>query len=390
MIIQRLKKAALSGCLAALIMLGALSMNIYSARQTDETTAAGTFSVSAESAVLIEAESGKILYEKNAYEKRPMASTTKIMTGLLAIENYDLQSVVTVSHDAVGVEGSSIYLREDERLPMEELVYALMLESANDAAAAIAIAVGGSIGGFAEMMNSKAREIGLENTSFENPHGLDSENHYTTAYDLARLSAYALENPAFSRIVSTHKRILKTENGDITRLLVNHNRLLNAYDGIIGVKTGYTRRSGRCLVSAAERDGVRLVAVTLNAPDDWNDHRRMLDYGFDICENVVIESEGGFSIYAPVVGGEYEFVRCTNKSLVCAVMLKNHPEITRSVELRSFYYAPVRSGDCLGKVVWYCGGERIAETELIASDTVEPKEVRLTFKERIKKLFGML
>lgn len=390
MIIQRLKKAALSGCLAALIMLGALSMNIYSARQTDETTAAGTFSVSAESAVLIEAESRKILYEKNAYEKRPMASTTKIMTGLLAIENYDLQSVVTVSRDAVGVEGSSIYLREDERLPMEELVYALMLESANDAAAAIAIAVGGSIGGFAEMMNSKAREIGLENTSFENPHGLDSENHYTTAYDLARLSAYALENPAFSRIVSTHKRILKTENGDITRLLVNHNRLLNAYDGIIGVKTGYTRRSGRCLVSAAERDGVRLVAVTLNAPDDWNDHRRMLDYGFDICENVVIESEGGFSIYAPVVGGEYEFVRCTNKSPACAVMLKNHPEITRSVELRSFYYAPIRSGDCLGKVVWYCGGERIAETELIASDTVEPKEVRLTFKERIKKLFGML
>ncbi|MBQ0124720.1 MAG: D-alanyl-D-alanine carboxypeptidase [Clostridiales bacterium] len=162
----------------------------------------------------------------------------------------------------------------------------MMLQSANDAAAAIAYEIAGGISEFAEMMNAKARELGLENTHFSNPHGLDDTDHYTTARDLAALARYALENETFARIVSTKKITIKMHGGDTSRVLVNHNRLLRTYDDIIGVKTGYTKKCGRTLVSAAERDGVRLICVTLDDGDDWRDHRAMLDAGFDKYERV--------------------------------------------------------------------------------------------------------
>lgn len=205
-------------------------------------------SVSASSAVLMDASSGNVLYEKDAHTERPMASTTKIMTALIAIEEYDLKKTVTVSKEAVGVEGSSVYLYENEKLTMEELVFALMLESANDAATAIAIEIAGSVEEFAELMNEKAEELGLENTSFENPHGLDGESHYTTAYDLAKLTAYAMKNEAFRAVVSTYKTVIPMNNGEGSRLLINHNRLLKSYEGTIGVKTGYTKKSGDVLL----------------------------------------------------------------------------------------------------------------------------------------------
>jgi D-alanyl-D-alanine carboxypeptidase len=187
---------------------------------------------------------------------------------------------VTVPPEAAGVEGSSVYLKAGEKIKLEDLLYALMLSSANDAAAAIAISVSGSIDAFAELMNAKARELGLENTHFENPHGLDVEEHYTTAYELAKIAAYALENEMFAKIVSTVKHIVPASEGGYARALVNHNRLLREYDDIIGVKTGFTKKCGRTLVSAARRGGVTLVCVTLCDGDDWRDHRAILDYGF--------------------------------------------------------------------------------------------------------------
>lgn len=236
-------------------------------------------SVSAKSAALYDPASKSFLYTKNADMQLPMASTTKIMTALVAIENADLDKSVSISDDAIGTEGSSLYLKRGETMTMKDLLMGLMLRSANDAAAAIAYEISGSIEAFAEKMNEKATQIGALNTNFTNPHGLDNPSHYTTAKDLAIITAEALSNKTFLNIVSTKKHIIKNSDGE-ARLLTNHNKLLNLYDGAIGVKTGFTKKSGRCLVGAAERDGTRLISVTINAPDDWNDHKALFDYGF--------------------------------------------------------------------------------------------------------------
>lgn len=240
---------------------------------------AGEITLSAKSAALYDPASKTFIYTKNADERLPMASTTKIMTALVAIENASLDQSVSVSDSAIGTEGSSLYLKRGEVLSMGDLLMGLMLRSANDAACAIAYEISGSIEGFADKMNEKASQIGANNTHFTNPHGLDDASHYTTAKDLAIIAAEALSNETFLSIVSTAKYIIKNNEGE-ARLLTNHNKLLNLYDGAIGVKTGFTKKSGRCLVGAAERYGTRLISVTINAPDDWNDHKALLDYGF--------------------------------------------------------------------------------------------------------------
>lgn len=231
-----------------------------------------------------------------------MASTTKIMTALLAIERLDPETVVTVPKEAVGIEGSSIYLTEGEQITVSDLLYGLMLESGNDAATALAIAAGGTVEDFVRLMNERAAELGLEDTHFSNPHGLSADDHYTTAYDLARLTCAALENETFASIVSCKTKTIS----DGRRYLSNHNRLLRSYEGCIGVKTGYTLATGRTLVTAAERDGLTLVAVTLNDRSDWADHTRLLDYGFAHYESVALEGVSGTPL--PVVGGVAESV----------------------------------------------------------------------------------
>lgn len=235
-------------------------------------------SVSAKSAALYEPSTKSFLYTKNENQRLPMASTTKIMTALLAIENLDPEEIIEIDERAVGIEGSSVYLKSGEAMRAIDLVYSLLLQSANDAAAALALRISGSIEDFAILMNEKAESLGLFDTSFKNPHGLDEDGHYTTAHDLAILTAAALENETFKTITSTYKKTLVSS--DMQRLVVNHNKLLKSYDGCIGVKTGYTKKSGRCLSSAAERGGEVLVAITINAPDDWRDHKVMLDYGW--------------------------------------------------------------------------------------------------------------
>ncbi|TGV17829.1 D-alanyl-D-alanine carboxypeptidase [Mesorhizobium sp. M00.F.Ca.ET.186.01.1.1] len=238
-------------------------------------------SLSAEGAALIDVASGRILYSKNGTKKMRIASLTKTMTAIVAIEMGKLDDQVTVPPEAVGVEGSSIYLKRSEKLTLEELLYGLMLRSGNDAAVTIATHIGGSVPGFTYMMNEKAAMIGMEHTNFTNPHGLDDSNqHYSTAEDMAKLSAYALRNPIFRQIVSTKVKDISWEGEQWDRRLLNKNKMLHLYNGADGVKTGYTKLAKRCLAASATREGRQLATITLNASDDWNDSAKLLDYGF--------------------------------------------------------------------------------------------------------------
>lgn len=241
---------------------------------------------SAQAATVIDVSSGRILYEKNADQKLPIASLTKIMTAIVAIEEGDLTEHVKASRNAVRTEGSSIYLRRGEELTLEDLLYGLMLRSGNDAAVAIAEHVGGSVEGFAFLMNEKANYIGLTSTHFVNPHGLDHRNHYSTARDLAILTAYALKDPTFQKIVSTQVKTAPLEGYDWDRKWFNKNKMLRMYDGADGVKTGYTKIAKRCLVSSATRDGRQIAVVVINDGNDWNDSARLLDYGFTQFQQV--------------------------------------------------------------------------------------------------------
>ncbi len=320
-------------------------------------------SVSAKSALLLDASDGRVLYEKNARVRLPMASTTKIMTALVALESASLDTVISVPSGAVGVEGSSVYLTAGERLTLRELLHAVLLSSANDAAAAVAIALGGSVEGFAGMMNACAERLGLRNTHFANPHGLDAEGHYTTALDLARLTAHALGQPEFRRIVSTYKHEIPGPSGK--RLLVNHNKLLKSYDDCIGVKTGYTKKTGRCLVSAAERDGLTLVAVTLAAPDDWRDHTAMLDYGFAYYARFSLAKCGQELGAMSVVGGSAVSLRAESD---LTVTLPRHGKAV-TVRLEStqrFLWSTPPPNTRIAKAVFYRGEKRLGEVTLVS------------------------
>ncbi|BCU81707.1 D-alanyl-D-alanine carboxypeptidase DacB [Polycladomyces abyssicola] len=248
--------------------------------------------VSAHAAAMIDVQSGRLLYAKHADERLPIASLTKIMTAIVAIENSRLTDKVTVPPEAVGVEGSSIYLKAEERISMGDLLYGLMLRSGNDAAVTIARHVGGSVEGFVYMMNEKAAYLGLENTHFANPHGLDAPEHYSSAADLARLTAYALKNPTFREIVRTQVKTVPWPGEEWHRKWYNKNKMLRFYKGADGVKTGYTKKARRTLVSSATRNGRQLVTVTLNAPDDWNDSMQLLEYGFQHFHPVKVVKKG--------------------------------------------------------------------------------------------------
>lgn len=344
-------------------------------------------SVSAEAAILIEAQTGGIVWSKNADKILPMASTTKIMTALVAIESADITKTVSVSEDAIGIEGSSVYLYCNERLTLEELLYAMLLESANDAAAAIAIEVGGSISDFAALMNEKAEELGLENTHFTNPHGLDDPEHYTTAHDLAIIARAAMQNERFREIVSTYKRTIPLNETEGVRLLINHNKLLSRYDGAIGIKTGYTKKSGRCLVSAAERDGVEFICVTLNAPNDWNDHINMLDHGFSLYESRLLCEVGGFKRVQTVVGGCEEYMVLTNAEEIRVTVPKDAPQILLQADFERFSYAPISNGDEVGRLIFTLDGKTIASAQINAEYTIERIEYKKSFFEKIFSVF---
>ncbi len=260
---------------------------------------------SAEAYALIDASSLALLGKKNSGVRLPMASTTKIMTALVVLENMALDDVVTVPAEAVGIEGSSLYLQADEKLTVRDLLYGLLLESGNDAACTLAIACAGSEEAFVGRMNGRAAEMGLFDTHFENPHGLTAEGHYTTAYELALITAHALRNETFRQMVSTVRYVSEGTEKTAPRYFHNHNRLLTCCDGAIGVKTGYTKAAGRCLVSAAERENGTFIVVTLHDGNDWADHKKLLDHAFSAYQTVTVAEPGGLCLNRG--GKEYRY-----------------------------------------------------------------------------------
>lgn len=343
--------------------------------------------LSAKSAVVICAETGDILFEKNAYEKRSMASTTKIMTSLLAVEANTPDRIVTATAEAVNVEGSSSGLKENDRLRLCDLVYCMMLESGNEAANTTALALGGSFENFAATMNQRAAEIGMRDTSFVTPSGLDDENHYTTAYDMALLAAEAAQNEAFMRISSAKSHKVTFFESDKTITLYNHNRLLSEFEGCVGMKTGFTKKSGRCLVSAARRNGVTLIAVTLNAPDDWNDHKKMLNDGFE--KTAVFETDNDFSSYAVKVTGS-EKLSVTVAGAPCAIPYSKEKgaDIETEIYLEKFLYAPVKKGDVVGWAVYRSGGKTVRAVPLTAAESADVKQ-KQEQNTALDRLFGL-
>jgi len=253
-------------------------------------------SVSAQAAVLLDAKSAAVLFSHNSDTRLPMASTTKIMTAKIILDMLPLNQTVTVPKEATLVEGSSIYLTENEKITVETLLYGLLLESGNDAAAALAVACSGSVEKFAFLMNDVGKQMGLQNTSFANPHGLTAENHFTTAYELAYITMCAMRNPKFREIVSTQKYTAPATDGEYTRYFFNHNKLLRTYNGANGVKTGYTEAAGRCLVSSAEKDGESYICVTLNDRNDWADHTSLLNYAFENYDSIEIAHPDSFAL----------------------------------------------------------------------------------------------
>lgn len=320
--------------------------------------------VSARCGILMDAATGRILWQQRAHEKSLVASTTKIMTGLLIAENCDLNKTVDIPDEAVGVEGSSLYLKEGETVTVRELLYGMMLHSGNDAAAALAIYCGGSMENFVTMMNQKAVSLNMNGTCFANPHGLDARDHYSTAYDLAILARHAMKNPVFAQVVSA-----KTETFS-GRTFTNHNKLLWCYEGASGVKTGYTKAAGRILVSAANRNGRSLIAVTISAPNDWQDHRKLLDYGFsDLKQRLLMRSDETVA-QVPLLCGTEPAAQVVLKGDV-SFPVRDCENVGYRYDLPVLAFAPVRRGEQAGQMVLQIDGEDVAAFPLYWKFSVE-------------------
>lgn len=330
--------------------------------------------VKAKAAAVVEQASGRLLYGADENLQLPMASTTKIMTGLLAVESGRLNDTVTVPDAALEVEGSSMGLLPGEKITLRDLVYGLMLESGNDAANAIAISLGGSVDGFVKQMNTKAADLGLAHTHFITPSGLDADGHCTTALDLARLGAEAMNNTDFTAIVATRKIRVTYDGIQNGRLLVNHNRLLGSTDGVCGIKTGFTKKCGRCLVSCAKRGGICLVAVTLNDPDDWDDHISLLDYGFHLLQ---MQNLPGLpkKITENVVGGLSDTVPAASAGSASAPLREGEAaKVQCQLQAPWFVYAPVKKGQVIGQAVYTLNGVIVAKTAIRAESDVPAQQ----------------
>ena len=348
----------------------------------------GTFyinavNVTAKSAILINGHTGEVLYSINQNQRLPMASTTKIMTGLLLCEYGNFEREITVNREMVAVEGSSMGLLVGDKVTLHDLLYGLLLASGNDAANVIAYAVAGSVSEFVALMNKKASEIGLENTNFVTPSGLDSAEHYTTASDMAKLASYALKNDQFAKAVSTKTATLNYGNPPYRRRLSNHNKLLNMYDGAVGVKTGYTKKSGRCLVSAAKRDGRLLIAVTLNDSNDWADHKQMLDYGFSVTQKTEICKQMEFQV--PIIGGKEQFLKLNVDSYYLGTTDKEG--FSYEIFLPKFVYAPINDKEIIGKIVYKKYDNIIDEIEIKANKNVDKLEARVDVLKATKEIY---
>lgn len=340
--------------------------------------------VSAASAIVFVADSGEILFEKDAYKRRSMASTTKIMTAVIALESEKLDSTVTISNKMVRVEGTSMGLKSGDKITLENLVRGMMLLSGNDAANAIALYLGGSEEDFAVMMNDKAIELGMRDTNFVTASGLDDDEHYTTAFDMALLTAYAMRNPSFREIVSMSKGKVEYISPDATYTYYNHNKFLSMYDGACGVKTGFTKKSGRCLVTAVKKNGNLVIAVTLNAGDDWNDHKKLYDYCFS--EGTFSQIPDTFDTLIPVTGSEKTEIIASAEHIP-EIFTAKQSKIETKIYIDKFLYAPVEKGEQVGFVRFYVDGVCVRETALTANESAQIKAQNETEKRGILKFF---
>ena len=332
--------------------------------------------ISAQCAILICADTGDVLYEKDADSRMLIASTTKIMTAIVAIESCSMDETIEIEAEWCAVEGSSMYLQPGESYTVREILTGLMLNSGNDAATALAFHIGGSIEGFAGLMNRKAAELGMTNSSFENPHGLDGEKQYSSARDMAALAAYCMENDSFRELASMKSATVR----ELT--YVNHNKLLWNCEGCIGIKTGYTMAAGRTLVSCCERNGLRLICVTLNAPDDWNDHMTLYDRGFEKFSETKL-SRDSFKALIPTVAGIDDYAAVTVENDIC-LLTSTDSEVEIETELPHFVFAGALEGEKAGMIRIFIDGELAAEQKLVytVNDRVNNDD-RLSLPERM-------
>lgn len=341
------------------------------------------YNVSAKSAVVIDALTGEILYSNNCNSRMPMASTTKIMTALLLCEMCDdLNKTVTVTQEMVAVEGSSMGLLAGDTVSYHDLLYGIMLSSGNDAANTVAISLGGSIDNFVSLMNNRAKQMGLSNTNFVTPSGLDADSHYTTAYELALITKTAMQNSIFAEAAMSKTARLCYGNPPYYRTLKNHNKLLNMYDDIVGVKTGYTQKSGRCLVSASKSEGKFVIAVTLNDANDWQDHRYLLDLGLSLIksenfsppQDIFIKTADGKTVKASVPSAKIGVTEST--------------VVTYSIYVPNICYSPVKSGDTVGFVNYFCNGVKVCSKPITLQKSAETNSNSVTyFFELFKSIF---
>ena len=335
--------------------------------------------VSAQKCIVMDAATGRVLYEKQADSQSLIASTTKIMTALIICEQCNVLDRMRIPKEAVGIEGSSMYLQEGEVLTVQELLYGLMLSSGNDAATALAIYCAGTVEGFAALMNDKARILGMENTHFSNPHGLDGPEHYSTARDLAILTVYAMNNPIFAQTVST-KTVTVGK-----RTLTNHNKLLWQFTGADGVKTGYTRAAGRILVSSAVRNGRRLVCVTINDGNDWADHKQLLEDGFARYTVTELVQEGQLMGTASVFGGREAQVGLIARDSFSYPVTREEA-VSFVLSNKALCYAPVVAGADAGFAYICVEGNAVGKVAVTYDKTIEqPPVEKKSFWER---LFG--
>ena len=348
--------------------------------------------VSAQSAVVLTADTGAVLFEKDGHTPRPVASTTKIMTALLALEAAQERGdpLVDITQEMVAVEGSSMGLQAGDSISLTGLAAGMLLASGNDAANAAALYLDGSLESFAARMNQRAAALGMEDTHFVTPSGLDGEDaqglgHLSTAYDMALLARAALEDQAFRQLCSSPSLAVEFAEPVKRVTYTNHNKLLAQYQGCVGVKTGFTKEAGRCLVSAAERDGALLIAVTLNAPNDWEDHTALLDYGFTQVEPYPLAG-GDVRLTVPVVGSPVEVMslRGSNGGEV-TLPLGQGAQVERVVHAPKFLYAPVESGEQVGEICWYLEGQLLGSAPLTAAGAAPLQEKAPSLWER---LFG--
>ncbi|MDR0739253.1 MAG: D-alanyl-D-alanine carboxypeptidase [Oscillospiraceae bacterium] len=346
-------------------------------------------SVSAQSAILMDASNKVVIFKKNENQEKPIASTTKIMTALLTVEEVQKNNrIIKITDKMVPVEGSSMYLKEGDELPLLSLAKGMLTVSGNDAAQSAAIAISGSIPKFAKLMNKKAKEIGMKNTHFVTPSGLDDTDeegdHHSTAYDMALLGIHAINNKSFLEICSKKICEVPFTVPDIVKKMPNSNRLLRDYKDCFGIKTGFTKIAGRCLVSGAERNGVKLVAVTLNDKNDWNDHKKMLNYGFDKIESINLEKIKPFKV--AVVGSETKEITVLQNDLPSVNLEKGKSDlVVHEIELDNFLYAPIKKFQVVGKIKYKLAGEVILCQELFAEN-----EAKLIESGFLGKYFGWI